>query len=742
MAMSPNDQAPDSEKQAVQVPILRPKLTWRKAISRIVMILAIIPLLVFLAFVGAVSFMDFNQYKPQLEAEFFEKTQRKLKINGEVNVSVIPFEVHVQQVELKNPDGFKSENLATLDSVQIELSVWQLFMHRKLAILGVELEKAQIYLTRNAAGENNWQRLKQHLASTEVSQNKFPRLRNASFQRVASVGRNAAPKESVLQWRLESFVMQNSLVTWQDEASKAFLTVDDFDLLSFDVSPKKPFKIVTNFRYHSSFNPAMFYFTLSSELGVDQSLSNWKLMNWSGNSRVVLPKRMKVPEMRIEMAGKKFDWNFKSRHYLVENAKFKSLKTNLKTSFSGQYGEKPEVKGHLLAENINLQKWLRHSGIKLPQFVNSGVLTKVSSELDWHQTAEALTLENLNLQWDDTQLKGNIWRQLSKDKSEAPQYRFDLNLTALDLDKYQALALAEQANQKTVVSGKLPAQANAQAETQAEATPAKTAQLNTTYLPLALPISTLRAMNADGHIAIGYLKAWNMQFNQIDLTLSAQNGRLVLAPLDAALYKGTLTSTLQIDVRGKTPAYQWSGKLKQVDLLPFLQDGWGFKKLEGHYSSRFNLHTRGVNGFLLRQNLTGSFQAKVDKGRMIGVDFNKLLAGKKTSTQDVTNFSVIQLDGPIKKGVYRLQRANVNSKRFSAIGTGQINLVKATLKNRLFLTYRQPPQQLMSLKGMEVPIDLKGPLDSPVWKVDVNSLLKSPANQKRLMDSLQNLILP
>lgn len=693
--------------------------------SRIVMVLAIIPIILVLAFIGAVNFMDYNQYKPQIESEFQQRTGYELKINGPIDVSIWPFALEAKQVELKNTSAFTLPNLAQINSIQVELSLWDFFVNRHLELLGVELEKPHLFLETNAAGQNNWHRLQQQLALTEQPSQQ-PALRKVAYQVVA-----APVAASKLNWHLDSFVLQNAIIEWQNDQTKTHLMMEDFDFMAFDITPNQPFKALTNFKYQSSEIKSRFHFNVTSMLTLNNDLTHWRLSDWTGNVRLVLPKEMQIPEVRIEMLGSLLELNFDQKTFHVEQAHFRSLKGNLETSMSGDYGETPETQGSLKATHINLRKWFRHSGVNYPNFVDKMVLKDVSSQFNWSQTAEGVSVENLVLQLDQSKITGNVWQNQQADN---PQYRFDLAVSELNLDQYKAYAdsnMSKNAAQKVEKSVPVPAKTNQKNSKKAP---------TDTYLPVGLPISTLRDLQAEGHLRIAKLKAWQMQLQDFELNLSAKKGQLQLAPLDAKLYQGSLQSKLLIDVTGKTPRYEWSGKMENVQLATFLADGWDYDLLEGRYNGTFNFETLGVNSFLLKQNLQGSFNADVKQGRFNGMDLNKLLAGQKTSAKDSTVFSQLSMSGQVQSGVMTLRHMNVDSKRFSAIGTGKLNLPTAQLNAVLHTTYHQPPRKLKSLKGVEVPVHLKGPLGSVQWSVDMKNLLSNPANQQKLLDSLQQFL--
>ena len=743
-----------AEKQAMKkARCEKPPHPVMKWTSRLVMALAVIPIIVFLAFWGAVSFMDFNQYKPQIEKEFQAKTGHELNIEGDIDVSVIPFVLEVKAVQLKNQRSFNAADLASLESVQVELSLWDLFVNRKLQMLGVEVEKAELFLHTKASGETNWQALQSLVsrkkATPEVAW-RLDDLQNPAYYRptsqadipaVQDLSAQSTPKKG-FRWRLESFVSQNAMIHWKDEQTGHDFTIEDFDLLAFDIAPNQSFKVVTNFIYESSVNDTRFHTSLSTDLTLSQRLDVWQMNDWMGNVRMVLPAEMKIPEVRVETSGQVFSLDFTRRLVEAKALHMSSLKGNVNASFSGRFDRNPMSKGHLKADHIDIRKWLRHSGVPYPQFVNKMVLTNAAVELDWQQTKQDLAIENLDLQWDDSKLTGRIWRK--KDSPTDAAYHFDLQLDGIDLDKYQAVAkrheLASiQAATSDVKTDKAPTKAPAKAEASGTLPSQPEAKLNQTYLPLALPVSTLRSMNTEGRLRIGKLKAWDMKFADFDMNLSAKDGKLALAPLDAALYGGSLTSKLKIDVSGKTPAYQWSGKVAGVDLLPFLRDGWDYRLLEGTYHGHFNLATRGVNSFLLKQNMNGAFTARIAQGQFNGMDMNKLLAGKGTSPKDATKFEGMSMDGKVRNGVYQIRRFNAKSDRFSAIGTGRLTLTNAILNGTIHTTYNKPPKGIEALKGVEVPVFVKGPLGKAKWTVNLDGFLQNPDNQKKLIESLKQL---
>ncbi|MDX1795479.1 MAG: AsmA family protein [Hydrogenovibrio sp.] len=701
-----------------------------KWFRRIFVVFLMLPVVVFLGFWGAMQFVDFNQYKPTIEKEFLEKTGHRLKINGAIEVSVIPFVMSAKQLEVKNPKGFDSQkDLADIQAVELELSLWDLFIHRQLSIQGLEIEQPTLNLITNQSGQRNWQFF-QNLAgfSAPLKQG----LRSVAYVPVVKNQANLKAVDDKEDWQLRSLILQNAQLNWTNLLNQHQYQLQDFDMMAFDLAPNTPFNVITEFDFSSNRNKAKFHVKLSHQLEIAQHFKSWKAMNWQGTLVTKLPDRFKLPEVRVESNGSLFSVNMKTNQLEVKSAVLKSLDSSLKLDMSYDFGSQSHSRGHIESKNIQLRKWLRHSGIRTPKFVHKWALSKVTLNMDWEHSANQLALKNIDMVLDQSHITGKLLRQIQNDGLS--RTHFDLNVDQLDLDKYQAIA---EERKKAWQARKLEKQ-KAGASVPKRQPPPK-AKLTQTYLPLALPISTLREMKAEGKLHFGRLKAWNLAFEDASITLLADKGRLDLAPLDAKLYQGQLQSKLTIDVTGKTPRYLWSGRVEKVQLQPMLTDGWGNEHLSGTYNGHFDLRTAGVNGHLLKQNMSGYFEAQVQNGAYQGMDLNKLLAGRSSSAKDSTQFDRLKLEGEIAKGIFTAQKLNLNSERFSSIGVGTLNLPKGEVKGHLYTTYRKPPASLQKLKGLEVPVYLKGPLGEIQWQVDLNKLLQSRGNQQKLLKGLQQL---
>lgn len=714
-------------------------------------ILVIIPAVLILGFWGAIQFIDFNQYKPQIEQAFYEKTGHTLQIEGPVEVGVFPFTVKANQVIVESHEKASKIPMASIKAVEAEFSLWSLFIERKLNVEGLELDQPIIHMTVDDQGVSNWQQLQSLLQQKVVHpfQDTGFGFHKVSYQPVANEIDKTVDvhaENSKNDWYLNTLIIRKGSLFWKDLNTETHWQLSQVDYMGFDLQSQKPFQSMTSFEFQQD-PKVRFHVELSGDVQLSTGFKQMALSDWQGNIKAVWLKEKQRPPVRLQTDGEQLVLDTQSKTITTHHARWSSNQGWWETSLTYGYGGEPHSTGRFKSGGINLRHWLTQSGAPVPKFVDANVLKKMALSFQWTWNHDQWVVEKLKMVWDKSQLDGRFWAQ----QGDLTPVHFEVNLDQLDLDQYQALA---EANHKTITpptqkeainkgSKKNAAEPQPSTPSSDESGTKKSEPLLTeTYIPLALPIDFLRSLKAEGSLKIGQLKAWGLTFHSLDTTLLAQKGQLDFAPLDAKLYKGSLASKLAVSVVGVTPAYSWSGKADSIDVGSFLNDGWQQAPVSGRFSSHFELNTRGVNDQLFKQNLNGRFLGEIQNGAVNGMDLNKLLAGKTSSDKDATAFSNMTVDGKLVKGLYDINTFVVKSQRFDASGAGKLNLPSAQLNAKLFAVYRQPPSSLNHLKGMEIPLELTGPVDAIQWRVNLERVLNRPENQKKLMDTLQKFLAP
>lgn len=700
----------------------------RKWIKRLTFISAIIPILIILGFMGAMQFIDFNRYKPQIEHRVSQTLGLSFKIKGDVSIHLLPFGLSFDQAVLLSDARFKNMPLLNIEKTQLNFSLLNLFLEKKLTLQGLSLTKPHIHLRENKLGEKNWQPIRKLVQINRLKPSGFHTVVYQSVSNAVASSSQSSPQtvsKNLPIWKLQDLVIDSGGIDFESQVSHEKIRVDHFDLLALDLKPQVPFKVSVNFNLENVNQKQHIESQLNTFVQVDRNLKNWALSDWQAYAQLSLPSEMQIPDSRLNTTGSLFKFNTQTHQFELHNAHFNYLNSHLSLQLSGQLGETYQIKGAVNLAHLNLPKMMHQLHQKPIHFVNQLALNDINLTSRIQLTPDLLALNEMNLQFDQTHLKGDLWKK----GHQNPQYQFNLAIDQLNMDAYQVKAIAQQQQAKPqgIIEG-----ATAPHPIQAPLTQA--------YLPLAVPVRTLRALQAQGQLTIGKLQIWQQHYQKMNITLSAQKGLLKLAPFDANLYQGRIESQLSLNVTGQTPVYHWKGKGRDIQLMPFLQDGWHNASLKGTLSSYFDFKTQGVNQHLLKQNLNGRFMAKIEKGAVKGLDLNQLLMGKPSSKTDETAFKRLVIDGPIQKGIYHISKWKIDSSRFSGTGFGRVNLVLATLNTHLKLHVDKAPLALSQLKGLEVPIRLTGLLQHPKWQLQTKALLNNPQTQHKILEQIKQIL--
>ena len=337
----------------------------KKWIKRLVLVLAIIPLLIFLAFVGAVSFIDFNGYKPQIEKEVTDYTGRDFNIEGSIDVSVLPFTFSVGKSILSQPKGYENEPpQLTIKQVEIELSIWELLLNKRLHVKTVELVEPQLQLVKNARGQDNWSDLP-HISKL------LPMLPRAQHANSLSVNMpfvaQAQANQIELPWSLQSLVVTNASLQLDDQQEHYQVELQKLNLFALDIQPDQAFELRGDFAYHHSLSPRTIVFRMTTALEIDPSLQNFQFNNWQGLVKVELKEEYATPEVHLTTKGSVMKLNLRNKRIQVEQLQLSGLNGDVQTNFTGYFGAELNLQGEMAASKLDLPNWSKHLALPMLQ---------------------------------------------------------------------------------------------------------------------------------------------------------------------------------------------------------------------------------------------------------------------------------------------------------------------------------------------------------------------------------------
>ncbi len=677
-----------------------------KWLKRLILVLAIIPVLLFLAFAGAVSLIDFNQYKPQIEKEVSELTQHELQIEGSVDVSILPFMFNVGKLSLKNPPDFAEENLLTVRDANIQISLRKLFLEKKLEIASLELIEPKIHFIQGAK-ENNWRgipvlaKLMDSSFSEQYAENHMGfdpayLLKTAVEKPLTTT--DATESDADSKWFLESLVIKNAEISYSHLVQDFTVTLKRANLISFDIRPGHSFKVNSDFVYQHSQSPRTFDFEVNGNLMIANEFTQAHLSDWNGVFRLQLPEERNLPDIRLNTSGKNLMIDFQHQQVYVKDALLNGLDSEVLTSFQGEFGVDPAFQGVFSAKRINIKNWIEHLGLPAPEMKDEKALTNAGGKFNFSWDGKILKLENIDAELDDSQISGRVEIPI---KSDA--YRFDLQVRNLNTERYLA----------------------------------KSPQGDTFY---PVPLTFLKKWHADGVLQVENIQFNGIKADTLKVNVMADNGSLMLAPLDVEFAKGVLLSKLELVLGQQQQApikFFWKGR---TDDLPISQLAAN-PTMDGVLNSRFALKSTGVTDAEWLANLNGSVQADIAPARIKGFDLNSLLGGeialsKKPEATQLTELSVI---GQIEQGVFAPKRLQLEAARFSASGTGSFDFARNQLQGELKLNLHSPAEKLQELQGAILPVLFTGKLASPQWSLNIAEIDPAMAEKSPMLQALMML---
>ncbi len=134
-----------------------------------------------------------------------------------------------------------------------------------------------------------------------------------------------------------------------------------------------------------------------------------------------------------------------------------------------------------------------------------------------------------------------------------------------------------------------------------------------------IDLSALKKLNASGEANIGWLKLANVKTENVRLGLKAAEGIATLSPFAANLYQGSMDGTLNVDARA-TPSISFKQSMKSVSVGPLLVDAINNDMLSGTGTVNVDVTTQGSTVNALKKGLAGNASLNLANGALKGVD--------------------------------------------------------------------------------------------------------------------------
>ncbi|MEH3774408.1 outer membrane assembly protein AsmA [Enterobacter asburiae] len=369
---------------------------------------------------------------------------------------------------------------------------------------------------------------------------------------------------------------------------------------------------------------------------------------------------------------------------------------------------------HQLTADIQQLDW-QLTGADLP---SQGIAGQGTLQAVWREEQKQLELDNLNLQANDSSLKG----QASVTLEEKPKWVLNLQFDKLNLEN---------------LLPPLPASA-----TDSDAT-----QTGQSQSPVSRPVISSNLDQPDYNALRGFtadilLKANSLRWRGIDFTdVSSQmfnhNGLLVISELSGKMGAGNLSLPGTLDVRKDVASAEFQPRLDNVEIGTILKAFNYPIALTGQLTLAGDFSGTKIDADAFRREWQGQAHLDLKNSRMEGLNFQQLVQQAVERSSEVkaqenydnaTRLDSFTADLTLDNGQLSLNGMQGASSLLSMTGEGKLDLVKETADTRFnvrVLSGWQGESKLIDfLKETPVPLTVYGKWQALNYSLQVDQILR------------------
>ena len=240
-----------------------------------------------------------------------------------------------------------------------------------------------------------------------------------------------------------------------------------------------------------------------------------------------------------------------------------------------------------------------------------------------------------------------------------------------------------------------------------------------------MDFSGLKSLDADFVLKTQGFSLKGADVSPSTLTIALKDGKLDFSSSEATLFGGKFTSKFALNAATTALAFKFN--MEGVDAKPVLTTFADFKKLDGKAYASVDVTSSGSSQKTIIGNLNGSGNVNFKNGSIEGIDLVSIakMIQSRLAQMDVgkgkTEF--VDLGGTFKitKGVAHNDDLKMRGPLVQATGSGDIDLPAKFVKYRV-LPVLTASSGVDDAKGLQVPVDIKGPFHNIKVKPDYLAL--------------------
>ena len=690
----------------------------KKILKYVLLAVGVIILVVGAGAAYLLATFDPNAYKPQIIKAVKDKTQRDLKLDGDIKLTLFPsIGVSINKISLSE---FRSQQeFAAIDSAHVSLALIPL-LSKNVVVNKVSASGVKVTLIKHKDGKLNIDDLISGGAAKEEE----------GKPAAAPAPAGGAP----VKFDIAAVSVEKTTLNYRDEASGAQYSVKDLSVKTGRIANGVPGKIELGVSIQGNQPKVDLAVQLKTTLTFDLEKKLYRVegldLQAKGNAAGIsnlnvtasgdLGANMATEEINakkfaVNVSGAQGKNNFSAALSLPgvesDGKTFKISDLSLDAEM-----KQPEqafrvklstpVAGNIEAQQFSLPKLklaVSASGDQLPN-------KSVSSELNGNIQLDAKK-QTVAVKLEGGLLQSQIKAEAAVNSFEHPAIRFNADIDQFDADLY------------------LPKKAEGGAAASDKGKPAEPEQ--------PFDLSGLRGLNVDGSLRLGALKVANIKATQLRVDIKAHGGQ-VTVPLSLNLYQGSAKLNAGVNAAPATPAFTVSGNLTGVNVGPLAKDAANLDLVEGRGNISLNLATRGNLVSALKKGLNGTMSVNLGDGAIKGVNLAKLVQGiqslgKNTKAETMglnkdekTVFSEFKANFKVTDGVAHNEDLSIKAPTLHVTGRGDIDIGHDSLD----YTTKVTASKTEGGGTVTLPVTLSGPYADLKIKVDYGALVADVVKQK------------
>lgn len=676
-------------------------------------------------------FVNPNQFKPLIVEQTKQQTGLELNIEGDISWQFFPsLGLSMGKTELKNPQGFKSENLLKIDQIAVDVSVMPL-LDNELYIGNVTLDGAEIYLETLANGKSNLDALsagKNEANNTVDSAQANTTTQNGeqAASEPATAEQNAA--ESTGQsWtiNLAGVSVTNALLEIRDDKAGSYTKLYDVGLsvseFVFDQWT------TATFEAKGQNNQQKFGAKGQAEFKLAQDLASYELRN------IELDANFRDPTTDISSTKVTLDtFAFDKVNPMSVSVKGSASDMDINLYLDATLLV-DEAISHVRLENIGLKS--EFEGKALPQSP-----MKINGDLafGYQLNKQLVSLDIESLSINEIQLDGNSTVQLK----DIPAVRFAIHSPNIDLDAFLGLNQANDTAQDNTSSGESKPAGEGANKGSTPATGSTKPQ------PEAEPdLTALKTLDIAGSVAIDKFTANNARMENVNAKFSVNRGVVTLSSFTSNLYQGAIKASATLDGRKVPATYKVSKQITGVKVQPLLKDVADNDMLEGTGNINVDLTGKSLTPTGIKQNLAGTVKINFADGAVNGINVAQVIRtnyakikGESLSDDEKqekkTDFTALTATLKLASGVAKTDDMSMQSPLLRIHGKGEANYIKETMDFLIDASVvgslkGQGGKDINELRDVTIPVRIYNKWTEPKYEVEFDQLWKKLEDEKK-----------